>query len=480
MSGGDVVIVGGGPAAHRLAGRLHPLGHRGTVSVIGAEPRPAYNRALLGSVLDGTLSADRLTLPALPAAVRQLTGTRARSIDRARRTVHLDDGRTLPYDILVLATGARPRIPDLPGLVTARGQLAEGARTLRTATDCAPLPPGPVVVLGGGVLGVESALALRRAGKEVTLVQRSARLMRRQLDGPASGVLAQWAQSRGVTLHLGRQAQEYAPGKLVLDDGQVLAAGTLLLCTGTRPETALARASSLAVREGIVVDARLRTGDPLIHAMGDCAQHPDVTGTTLIQAWDQADALAGILTATGTGYRPARHVLRPRIRGMDIVSLAPGATEQDTDTAVSLRDTARGRYARLALREGRIHTGVVVGPGAAVAAVSGLYTRDAPVPADLLALLTGTDAPYAGGDALADDAVACHCNHVTFRRLKAAWAEGAHDSKALARATRATTGCGGCTPVVRQLCTTLAAAGAGAAGPAGTHTAVDTAGGGTP
>lgn len=141
MSGG-VVIVGGGPAAHRLAHRLHALGHRDAVTVIGAEPRPAYNRALLGSVLDGTLSAERLALPALPAPVRALTGARAVRIDRARRTVHLKDGRELPYDILVLATGARPRIPDVPGLMTARGRLAEGARTLRTAADSHPLPPG--------------------------------------------------------------------------------------------------------------------------------------------------------------------------------------------------------------------------------------------------------------------------------------------------------------------------------------------------
>ena len=213
------------------------------------------------------------------------------------------DGRELPYDVLVLATGARPRIPDVPGLVTARGRLAEGARTLRTAADSRPLPPGPVVVLGGGVLGVESALALRRAGKDVTLVQRSAppdATPARRPRLPRAGAVG---RSRGVTLDLGRQAVEYAPGKLVLDDGQVLAAGTLLLCTGTRPETALARAAALAVREGVVVDAHLRTDDPRIHAIGDCAEHTDVTGTTLIQAWDQAEALARILTGTGTAVR---------------------------------------------------------------------------------------------------------------------------------------------------------------------------------
>ncbi|MEU3144250.1 FAD-dependent oxidoreductase [Streptomyces sp. NPDC006999] len=455
-----VVIVGGGPAAHRLAARLTQYGHPREVTVVGAEPRPAYHRALLGSVLDGTLDADRLALPALPAAVRQLTGVRVTAVDRARRTVRTGDGRELPYDVLVLATGARPRVPPVRGLETGPGRLAEGVRAVRTAADCRPLSEGPVVVLGGGIRGVETAWALSRAGQEVTLVHPAERLMQRHLDAVGAAVPAEWLAGRGVTLHLGLRAAEYTPGKVVLDDGQVLAAGTVLLCTGTVAETALARASGLEVRAGVVVDALLRTGDPHIHAIGDCAEHAGAgaAGTTVLQAWEQAEALALTLTGRERPYAPGRRVLRPRTPGRDMVVLPPAgpARPDDTDGTVSLLDRAGGRHARLALRGGRVHEGAVIGSPSAVAAVSRLYLRDEPVPADLLALLTGADGEYAGDGTLPDEAVVCHCNNVTGKALKDAWHRGAHDEAALARETRATTGCGGCTTAVRRLCTALA------------------------
>ncbi|MPY54028.1 FAD-dependent oxidoreductase [Streptomyces acidicola] len=453
-----VVVAGGGPAAHRLAAGLVRYGYGGAVTVAGAEPRPAYNRALLGSVLDGTLGADRLSLPALPAAVRQLTGVRVTAVDRVRRTVRTGDGHELPYDVLVLATGARPRVPRVPGLTTASGRLAEGVRTVRTAADCRPLPEGPVVVLGGGIRGVESAWALRRNGHEAALVHPADDLMERHLDAVGSTVVAQWLTDRGVTLHLGRRAGQYTRGKVVLDDGQVLAAGTVLLCTGTVAETALVRGSGLEVREGVIVDDRLRTGDPHIHAIGDCAEHAGTVGTTVLKAWEQAEALARILTGRGQPYEPGRPVLRPRTPGKDMVVLPPAGPGPTTGTGetVSLLDRARGRCARLVLRGGRIHEGAVIGSPCAVTAVSRLYTRNTPVPADLLALLTGADGEYAGDGALPEEAVVCHCNNVTSKALKDAWHCGAHDTAALARATRATTGCGSCASVVRELCTAFA------------------------
>ncbi|MFI2428382.1 FAD-dependent oxidoreductase [Streptomyces sp. NPDC018955] len=458
----DVVVVGGGPAAHRLAVRLEHHGHRGTVTVIGAEETPPYNRALLGSVLDGTLSTDRLRLPPLPPAVTLLTGVRVTDVDRARRTVRIGDGRELDYDVLVLATGALPRVPHVPGLLTARGRPAEGVRTVRTAADCGPVRTGPVVVLGGGVLGVETALSLRRAGHEVALVHPEPHLMERHLDAAGGAVLGDVLAGRDVAVHLGRRAVEYAPGKLVLDDGRILEAGTLLLCAGTVPDTALARRSGLAVRHGVVVDDRLRTGDPRIHAIGDCAEHAGTAAGTVTAAWEQADALAGILTGSDRPFRPRRQVLRPRTAGLDAVVLTPGGADRDADGAVeetvSLVDRAAGRYARLELRGGRVHRGAVIGAAAPVAAAGALHEAGAPLPEDRFAWLTGSDGTYADGGALPDDAVVCHCNNVTRGALRQAWADGAHDPAALAGATRATTGCGGCADAVRDLCAALGSA----------------------
>lgn len=465
MSG--VVIVGGGPAGHRLAARLVHHGHPGPVTVIGAEPGPAYNRALLGSVLDGTLEAGRTALPALPDRVRRLTGVEVRAVDRAARTVRTGDGRELPYGVLVLATGARPRLPRVRGLLRPCGRPADGVRTVRTLADCRPLPPGPAVVLGGSVRGVETALALRRAGHETVLVHPAGRLMDRYLDAEASAVLAGWAAGQGVDLRLGRRAEEYRPGKVVLDDGQVLAAGAVLLCTGTVPETGLARACGLEVEDGpaagVVVDGLLRTGDPHIHAIGDCAAPAGAFGRTVLGAWEQAEALALLLTGRGGPYTPGRRVLRPRTPGKDLVVLPAHGTRPpgDGERTVALADPARGRYARLVLDGDRIREGVVIGSPRAVAAVSGLHLRGAPVPGDLFALLAGGDGVYAGGGQLPPDAVVCHCNSVTRRALEDAWHAGARDEAALTRATRATTGCGSCASLVRTLCTDLAGAGVG-------------------
>ncbi|MFE9251289.1 FAD-dependent oxidoreductase [Streptomyces sp. NPDC007088] len=455
MSG--VLVVGGGPAAHRLAERLRRYGYEGAVTVVGAEPRAPYNRALLGSVLDGTLDAGRLTLPGLPSDVRVLTGTRVTGVDRAARTVRTGDGREFGYDTLVLATGARPRTPPVPGLTDGAGRLAEGVRTVRTAADCRPLSEGPAVVLGGGLRGVETAAALRRAGHEVALVHPGDRPLSRHLDAAGGAVLAEWLRSRGVALHLGVRVAEYARGKVVLDDGRVLAAGTVLLCAGSVPDTGLARSAGLPVREGVVVDSRLRSADPRVHALGDCAQRADLPGATVLGAWEQADALARILTGKDLLYRDGRQVLRPRTPGMNLVVLPPDAGgDEDGDETVTLRDPAGGRYARLVLRGARLRHGLVIGSARAVAAVSRLYGGDAPVPSDLLALLTGADGTYAGAGEPPEDAVVCHCNNVTRKALKDAWRAGARDTGALGRATRATTGCGSCAPVVRQLCAALA------------------------
>ncbi|MFI9778673.1 FAD-dependent oxidoreductase [Streptomyces sp. NPDC051956] len=449
-----VVVAGAGPAAHRFAGQLRLRGHQGPVTVLGEEPVAPYNRALLGSVLDGTLRPGQLALPSLPDGVLLRTGTRVTAVDRARKVVRTDGGDHVPYDVLVLATGSRPNVPNTAGLLSARGRLAEAVRTLRTAADCGPLPDEPVVVLGGGVLGVESAVMLRRAGHTVTLVHPHRHLMERQLDADAGTLLGNWVGALGVTVRTGRSGAEYAPGKLVLDDGEVLEAGTLLVCTGARPDTELAQACGLSVREGVLVDELLCTDDPFIHAIGDCAELAGQSFGSVGRVWEQADALARVLTGDASACRPARRVVRPRIPGQDLVALGEAGSAPATEH-VSLTDRTRGRYARLSLRGDRIAHGVLFGLSHAVAAVSQLYDRDLPVPADRLALLAGTDGSYADRAELPDEAVVCHCNNVTKKDLTDAWHCGAHGLPQLAAATRATTGCAGCTSVVRALCSAL-------------------------
>lgn len=447
-----VVIVGNGPAAHRLVERLRARGHTGPVVVLGDEPHPAYNRVLLGSVLSRSLPAEALRLPDVDAEVR--LGVAATGIDRDRRVVRTSTGEEVGYDVLVLATGARARLPEITGLP------ADRLRPLRTVAGCEHIArvPGPVVVLGGGVLGVEAALALRSRGRQVAVVHPRPHPMDRQLDATGGRLLAERLTELGVALHQGRKAVAYRSGALVLDDGAEVPAQLVVACTGVVPETALAERAGLRVRRGIVVDDRLRTGDPRIHAIGDCAEHHGRTPGLIGPAWEQADALAGLLCGADTRYPGARAVTRLKARDIELVSIgAPDELDSADAEVVTLSDPARGRYAKVALRDERITSAVLFGLPEATASVTQLYDGDRPLPGDRLALLLGTPAAVPGAPVeLPEDAVICRCNNVTKKSLRTAWESGARSVRELALATRATTGCGGCSDDVARLCAALA------------------------
>ncbi|MBB5123181.1 FAD-dependent oxidoreductase [Streptomyces eurocidicus] len=433
-----ILVVGHGPAAHRLVQRLHELGHPGPVTVLGAEAGPAYHRALLTSVLDGALAPGDLALPPLPEGTVVRTGTTAVAVDPRRRTVRTDDGGEYGYTTLVLATGARPREP------------LAGAGVLRTLADCARLGPGHVTVVGGGVLGVETAAALRRAGRGVALAHPGPYPMADRLPPAAGRLLADRLTGLGVELEPEAEVTGREHGKLRLRDGRLLSAETVVQCAGVTPDTALARTAGLVVRTGVVVDDALRTSDPYVHAVGDCAEHPGASPGTHTNAWDQADALAELLATGRGGYRGTRDVVRPRVPGLDLVTL--GRAHED-DRRVMFSDPARGRFAELHLRNGMLTSATLVGLPRAIAAVTRLHDHGLPVPADRLALLLGAPPTEAGPVELPDEAVVCRCNNVTKAALTAAIRTGARDLPALATATRATTGCGSCTPTVRALCT---------------------------
>ncbi|MFC0107704.1 FAD-dependent oxidoreductase [Kibdelosporangium aridum] len=452
----DLVVVGNGPVAHRLVEQLSERGHQGTITVLGSEPRPAYNRALLTNLLDGTLEPEVLTLPLLAPRARVRIGVTATGIDRAARLVCADDGEIYRYDKLILATGARPRIPDVPGVVTGTGQLAAGACPLWTIADCGRITGNRVVVLGGGVLGVEAACALRRAGREVSLVHPGPYPMDRHLDGTGGRLLAAQLMRLGVSTHLERTAVEYRPGALMLDDGQVLDADTLLLATGSTPDTGLARDAGLLVGTGVLVDDLLRTSDPRIHAIGDCAEHRGAQPGHLGRGWEQADVLARLLTGGGGRYSGSRTVLRARITGTDVAVI--GSPDHTDGELVTLSDRGRGRHARLLLRDRRITAATLIGLPEATATIGRLYEQNRPVPSDALALLLGTTPGRAGTVELPGHAVICSCNNVTKDTLIHAWRRGCRDLPSLAEATRATTGCGRCVSEVRRVRDSMEAA----------------------
>ncbi|MFJ4097962.1 FAD-dependent oxidoreductase [Amycolatopsis japonica] len=474
MSPRSVVIAGYGMAGARLADEIQrrdPEGERVRLTVVGAEEHTAYNRVLLSSVVAGTMrpEAVRLHDDEWPSRTRAdlRRGVSATSIDRDKRRVHLDDGSTVDYDALVLATGANPWMPPVEGLEPGPDVVA-----FRTLDDCARILDAaklgaPVAVLGGGLLGLEAARGLAGRGNLVTVVHPMPHIMERQLDAESARVLTRKLEELGVAFRLGVGAARYVSGDgLKLDDGTHVPADLIVVSTGVRPETKLAVDAGLTVEGGIVVDDLLRTSDGRIHAIGDCAQHPGAFGGLVQPAWEQAAVVADLVTGakSASRYRGTQAVTRLKARGIDLTALGETMTGADDPTAevLTFSDPAGCRYGKLVVRENRVAGAILLGLPDAAATITQLYDRGTPVPEDRLAVLLGRSlppgAPSASSPAdLPASAVICRCNAVTKGRLVEAWRGGATDVPALAGATRATTGCGGCKDAVSGVAKWLAA-----------------------
>ncbi|MFE2534435.1 NAD(P)/FAD-dependent oxidoreductase [Streptomyces sp. NPDC059371] len=419
-----VVVIGAGLAGVRLARRIGELG--GSALVVGEEEHRPYNRVLLAEVLAGRYEPEVISLPAPPELVR----ARVTGIDRLARTVRCADGTEIAYDTLVLATGSNPVLPPLRGLFTADHQLPEGVHAFRTLDDCLGLskalrPGVRAVVVGGGLLGVSAARALAVRGAQVVLAQQAERLMERQLDPNASKLVLRHLLDLGVEVHTECRVRDVrclggAVRSVELADGYALDADLVVLACGVRPRAGLAKEAGLAVHKGVLVDDELRTSDPHIRAVGDCAQHDGTLYGLAAPALEQADKLAELLAGdanaryTGTrsltrltltgrdtpaGPAPSdRTAAGPTPGGLTHTGLAPfdlaafGETDpRPGDDVVQLTDATRGTYRKVVVRDDRLVGGVLVGELGTVGALARAWEGAEPLPADgapLLHLLT--------------------------------------------------------------------------------------------
>ncbi|MGC5568645.1 NAD(P)/FAD-dependent oxidoreductase [Streptomyces sp. FR-108] len=411
-----VVVIGAGLAGVRLARRLSELGV--SAVLVGEEEHTPYNRVLLAEVLAGRYAPEVIALP----APERLTRGRVVRIDRARRQVRLADDTVIAYDTLVLATGSNPVLPPLRGLFSpGRHELPDGVHAFRTMDDCLGLS-GAVrrdtraVVIGGGLLGVSAARALAERGAQVVLAQQGERLMERQLDPLASKLVLRHLKNLGVEVHTesrvrGVRCVEGAVRSVEMADGYTLGADLVVLACGVRPRAGLAQDAGLAVHKGVIVDDELRTSDPHIRAIGDCAQHDGQVYGLAAPALEQADVLAELLagppsagSSTGpaggaAGYGGTRALTRLTLAtGGSAASGGPldlAAFGEHTplpgDDVVQLTDATRGTYRKVVVRDDRLVGGVLVGELGTVGALARAWEGAEPLPADgapLLHLLT--------------------------------------------------------------------------------------------
>ncbi|MFI2199899.1 NAD(P)/FAD-dependent oxidoreductase [Streptomyces sp. NPDC020192] len=393
-----VVVIGAGLAGVRLARRLGELGV--PALLVGDEEHPPYNRVLLAEVLAGRYAPEVISLP----EPERLLRARITGIDRAARTVSRADGPPIAYDTLVLATGANPVLPPLRALFTADHQLPQGVHAFRTLDDCLALsravrPEARAVVIGGGLLGVSAARALAARGAKVVLAQQAERLMERRLDPDASRLVRRHLGDLGVEVHTECRVRDMrcvvgAVRSVELADGYVLDADLVVLACGVRPRTGLAAEAGLAVHDGVLVDDELRTSDPHIHALGDCARHDGTFYGLAAPALEQADLLAELLAGdTNARYTGTRSLTRLTLTGpgspFDLAAF--GETEaRPGDDVVRLADATRGTYRKVVVRDDRLVGGVLVGELGTVGALARAWEGAEPLPGDgpLLHLLT--------------------------------------------------------------------------------------------
>ncbi|MGW0880620.1 NAD(P)/FAD-dependent oxidoreductase [Streptomyces sp. NPDC002671] len=393
-----VVVIGAGLAGVRLARRLGELGT--PALLVGEEEHPPYNRVLLAEVLAGRYAPEVIALPAPAGLVR----ARVTGIDRAARTIGCADGSSIAYDRLVLATGSNPVLPPLRGLFPRGCELPEGVHAFRTMDDCLGLakavrPGVRAVVVGGGLLGVSAARALAVRGAQVVLAQQSERLMERQLDPDASGLVLRHLRDLGVEVHTECHVRDVrcvggAVRSVEMADGYALDADLVVIACGVRPRAGLAEEAGLAVRKGILVDDELRTSDPYIHAIGDCAQHDGTVYGLAAPALEQADVLAELLAGRADArYTGTRSLTRLTLAGpqspFDLAAFGEPEARPGDDV-VRITDATRGTYRKVVVRGDRLVGGVLVGELGTVGALARAWEGAEPLLDDgpLLHLLT--------------------------------------------------------------------------------------------
>ncbi len=365
----SLVVIGNGMAGMRTVEELLKLAPElYDITVFGAEPHGNYNRILLSPVLAGEKNMDDIMIHTrqwyVDNGVTLCAGDPVVHIDRRRRLVRSRSGREVWYDRLLLATGSTSFIVPVPG------HKLPGVIGFRDINDVdtmleASRAGGHAVVIGGGLLGLEAANGLLRRGMQVTVVHVTDSLMNMQLDKPASLMLKNALELKGLQFILEANTTEIVGTRRVtavrFADGSEIPADLVVMAAGVRPNIALARESGLHCERAIVVDDTLQTYDPRIYAVGECVQHRSATFGLVAPIWDQAKVAGAHLARSGhRRYVQSATPTKLKVTGVDLYSVGDFIGGEGTEDLV-LRDPRRGVYKRLVLNGNRIAGAVLYG-----------------------------------------------------------------------------------------------------------------------
>jgi len=463
-----IVVVGHGMVGHKFLESLAETGLTDVqVTVLCEEPRPAYDRVHLSEFFAGK-SADDLSL--VEPGFFERTGfslrlaAKAVAVDRIHHTVTTADGEVLPYDKLVLATGSNPFVPPVPG------RDREHCFVYRTIEDLEAMTASGAksktgVVVGGGLLGLECAKALRDLGLETHVVEFAPRLMAVQVDEGGGRTLRAKIEELGLHVHTGRNTVEITDGararhRMVFADGTYLETDMIVFSAGIRPRDDLARQCALAIgpRGGVVIDSNCRTSDHDVYAIGECASWNEQTFGLVAPGYDMARVVARhIAGETDAAFVGADMSTKLKLMGVDVASIGDAHGRTPHSRTCQYVDERKGVYKKIVISEDgkQLLGAVLVGDATEYGTLLQMALNGIALPADpeflILPSSDGKAKPGLGVDALPDSAQLCSCNNVTKGRICEAVGEGATTIAEMKACTKAGATCGGCVPLVTQV-----------------------------
>jgi nitrite reductase (NADH) large subunit len=468
-----LLVVGNGMVGQRFLESM-PSDAPFDITVLGDEPRPAYDRVQLSAFFSGKTADDLSLVKAGFFAQNNIAlklSERADSIDLSTRKVRTSNGHELEYDTLVLATGSYPFVPPIAGRDRPHCHVyrtIEDLEAIRSSSEGARVG----VVVGGGLLGLEAAKALRDLGLETNVVEFAPRLMALQVDDGGGGMLRRKIEALGVRVHTGKNTKNIVAGGnarhcMNFSDGSSLEADVIVFSAGIRPRDELARSAGIAIGErgGIVVDDNCRTSAPNVYAIGECALWRGRIFGLVAPGYDMARvAAATIGAAAGTAggavavFKGADMSTKLKLLGVDVASIGDAHAASPGARAYSFIDERREVYKKLVVTAdgSRLLGAVLVGDTDDYGSWLQTMLNGLPLPEhpeDLILPLRAAAAHSAGGGlaALPADAQICSCNNISKGEICAAVEGGCTTLGAIKKATRAATSCGGCAPLVTQV-----------------------------
>jgi nitrite reductase (NADH) large subunit len=459
-----IVVVGNGMVGHHFVEQLYKSNANADITVLCGESRLAYDRVYLSSYFSGA-TPDDLALTTVSEyaswGVNVITNAMVTDIHREEKKVSTSDNQHFSYDKLILATGSYPFVPPIPG------NDQEHCLVYRTIDDLLAIEASASVskvgvVVGGGLLGLEAANALKEAGLDTHVVEFAPQLMAVQLDVQGGGVLKDKIEGLGVTVHTQKATQVIEAGetcryKMVFADGSALETDMILFSAGIRPSDQLGKKSALTLGErgGIAIDNNCVTSDPDIYAIGECALWDNKIFGLVAPGYSMARTAVSHLTGGDTTFNGADMSTKLKLMGVEVGSI--GDAHERTEGALSYTylNQPEGVYKKLVVdgEKTKVLGAVLVGDTSDYDTLLQYALNDIALPEspESLILPTSDSAPALGADALPDSASICSCLNVTKGDIVSAIDSGCCSVGDVKGATKASTGCGGCAALLKNV-----------------------------